>query len=225
MRAWAVWASRRRRIASWPRSARRRPGLDRRSSRMPVGRDAAFEGTPTIYRHESLRALYYPADRTERGANTEPRGHNSHMKAITLNEAGTPPAARDDLPAPTPGSREVLVRVQASSANPVDNSIAAGMLAQMGAEYEYPVTLGRDYAGVVEQVGADVTGYAPGDEVFGFLVHANPTARDGSWAELITVPSDASIARRPTNVDVAAAGAAPLAAITALTAIDALDLS
>jgi NADPH:quinone reductase len=147
------------------------------------------------------------------------------MKAITLNEAGTAPVARDDLPAPTPGPREVLVRVQASSVNPVDNSVAAGMLAQMGVEYEYPVTLGRDYAGVVEQVGADVIEYAPGDEVFGFLVHANPTARDGSWAELITVPADASIGRRPAGVDVATAGAAPLAAITAVTAIDALDLS
>jgi NADPH:quinone reductase len=147
------------------------------------------------------------------------------MKAITLNEAGTPPAAREDLPAPTPGPGEVLVRVQASSVNPVDNSIAAGLLANMGVEYEYPVTLGRDYAGVVEEVGADVTDYAPGDEVFGFLVHANPNARDGSWTEFMTVSADASIARRPANVDVTAAGAAPLAAITALTAIDALDLS
>jgi NADPH:quinone reductase-like Zn-dependent oxidoreductase len=94
----------------------------------------------------------------------------------------------------------------------------------MGVEYEYPVTLGRDYAGVVEQVGADAK-YAAGDEVFGFLVHANPTARDGSWTELLTVSTDASIAHRPMNVDVAAAGAAPLAAITAVTAVDALDLS
>jgi NADPH2:quinone reductase len=147
------------------------------------------------------------------------------MKAVTLNEAGTSPALRDDLPAPTPGPGEVLVRVQASSVNPVDNSIAAGMLAQMGVEYEYPVTLGRDYAGVVEQVGADVTDYASGDEVFGFLLHANPTARDGSWTEFIIVSADASIARRPKNVDVVTAGAAPLAAITAVTAVDALDLS
>jgi NADPH:quinone reductase len=147
------------------------------------------------------------------------------MNAVTLNEAGTSPALRSDLPTPTPGPHEVLVRVQASSVNPVDNSIAAGMLAQMGVEYEYPVTLGRDYAGIVEQVGADVTEYAPGDEVFGFLVHANPTARDGSWTELMTVSSDASIARRPKGIEVEAAGAAPLAAITAVTAIDALDLS
>jgi NADPH:quinone reductase len=147
------------------------------------------------------------------------------MKAITLNGAGTAPAPRDDLATPAPGPGDVLVRVQASSVNPVDNSIATGMLAQMGVEYEYPVTLGRDYAGVVEQVGADVTEYAPGDEVFGFLVHANPTARRGSWTEVITVSADASIARRPTSVDVAAAGAAPLAAVTAVAALDALDLS
>src|SRR4051812_49549141 len=119
------------------------------------------------------------------------------MNAITLNEAGTPPALRDDLPAPTPGPREVLVRVQASSVNPVDHSIAAGMLTQMGVEYEYPVTLGRDYAGIVEQVGGAVRGYQPGDQVFGFLLHANPTARDGAWAELITVTEEQSIAPAP----------------------------
>src|SRR3954447_22258825 len=122
------------------------------------------------------------------------------MNAITLNEAGTSPAARDDLPTPAPGPDEVLVRVQASSVNPVDNSIAAGMLAQMGVEYEYPVILGRDYAGVVEQVGANVTGYGPGDEVFGFLLHANPAAHDGAWAELITVSEDFSIAQVPEGV-------------------------
>src|SRR4051812_46799659 len=147
------------------------------------------------------------------------------MKAVTLDSPDASPAPREDLSAPAPGENEVLVRVNASSVNPVDNSIAAGMLAQMGVQYDYPVTLGRDYAGVVEQVGADVTEYAPGDEVFGFLVHANPTVRAGSWAELITVTAHASIARRPATVDVAAAGAAPLAAITAVTAIDALDLS
>jgi len=78
---------------------------------------------------------------------------------------------------------------------------------------------------VVEQVGADVTGYAAGDDVFGFLLHANPTVHHGSWAEYITVSEDISIAHRPANVDAATAGAAPLAAITALTAIDALALS
>ena len=74
------------------------------------------------------------------------------MKAITLDAFGTP-ALRDDLPAPMPSAGELLVRVQASSVNPVDNAIAAGMLSGMGVEHEFPVTLGRDYAGAVEQVG------------------------------------------------------------------------
>jgi NADPH:quinone reductase len=147
------------------------------------------------------------------------------MKAVTLNAFDTPPALRDHLPAPTLAPNEVLVRVRASSVNPADNGIAAGMLKQMGLEYEFPVILGRDYAGVVEQVGAEVTRYAVGDEVFGFLLHANPTVHDGSWAELIAVPQDMFIGRAPQGVDLATAGAAPLAGIAAIMAIDALDLS
>src|SRR5437763_16864837 len=109
------------------------------------------------------------------------------MKAVTITAFDTPPVLREDLPAPTLGPNEVLVRVHASSVNPVDNGIAAGMLKQMGVEYDLPVILGRDYAGVVEQVGTDVTGYVVGDKVFGFLLHANPTVHQRSWAELITV--------------------------------------
>src|SRR3954462_9018427 len=123
------------------------------------------------------------------------------MRAITLDAPDTQPALREDLPAPTPADNEVLVRVHASSVNPVDGSIAAGLLAGMGVEYEYPVTLGRDYAGVVEQVGAGVSGSKPGDEVFGFVPHANPTAHDGAWAELITLTEGLSIAPVPSGVD------------------------
>jgi NADPH:quinone reductase len=144
------------------------------------------------------------------------------VKAVAITASEMPPAVREDLPAPTPEPDQVLVRVRASSVNPADNSIAGGMLKQMGIEYEFPVILGRDYAGVVEQVGADVTRYSVGDEVFGFVLHANPTVHDGSWAEFIVVPQDTSIAPAPTGVDAAIAGAAPVAGITAITAIDAL---
>jgi NADPH:quinone reductase len=143
------------------------------------------------------------------------------MKAITLDELGTQPALRADLPAPAPGPNEVLVRVGASSVNPVDNAIAAGALADM-VEHEFPITLGRDYAGVVERVGDDVTGFSVGDEVFGFIGAMNPTVHAGSWAELVVVPESVSIARKPDGVDLAAAGAAALAGITAMSAIDAL---
>jgi NADPH2:quinone reductase len=151
-----------------------------------------------------------------------PRGRT--MRAVTLSGFDAPPALRDDLPAPTPAANEVLVRVHASSVNPVDGAIVAGMLRDM-VEHEFPVVLGRDYAGVVEQVGSGVRRYAPGDDVYGFLTYANPTVHDGTWAERIVVPEDTSIARKPEGVDVAAAGAAPLAGISALTAVDALDCS
>src|SRR3954449_6387492 len=98
------------------------------------------------------------------------------MRAVTVDQPDAAPAMREDLPAPSPTENEVLVRVHASSITPVDTSIAAGMLAQMGVEYEYPVVLGRDYAGLVEQTGAAVTDYQPGDQVYGFVLHANPTA-------------------------------------------------
>ena len=144
------------------------------------------------------------------------------MKAVALTSLETPPAVWEDLPKPTPERDQVLVRVRASSVNPADNSISGGMLKQLGIEYEFPVILGRDYAGVVEQVGPDVTRYNVGDEVFGFLLHANPSVREGSWAEFIVVPEDTSVAPAPTGVDAAIAGAAPVAGIAAITAIDAL---
>ena len=147
------------------------------------------------------------------------------MKAVALTDLATPPALREDLPSPTPAPNEVRVHVHASSVNPADNAIASGMLMQMGVEYDFPVILGRDFAGIVEQVGTEVAGYSVGDDVFGFLIHANPTVHDGSWAELISVPQDMFIAPAPEGVDTAAVGAAPLAGIAAMMAIDALELS
>ena len=146
------------------------------------------------------------------------------IRAFALTSFDVPPTLLDDLPEPTPADREVLVRVRASSVNAVDSAIAVGMLTGMF-EHRFPIVLGRDYAGVVEQVGSGVAGYAPGDEVFGFILHADPIVQKGSWAELIAVPDDDFIAHRPPGVDLAAAGAAPLAGITALLVVDALGVS
>ena len=145
------------------------------------------------------------------------------MKAFVLDSFDEPPAVRNDLPQPVPGDNELLVRVRASSVNPVDVHIAAGALKAM-ADYEFPVTIGRDFAGVVEQVGSAVSRYQAGEQVFGFLPHVNPSVHDGSWAKLISVPEDKFVATAPQSVDAAAAGAAPLAGITALATADALQL-
>jgi NADPH:quinone reductase-like Zn-dependent oxidoreductase len=153
------------------------------------------------------------------------------MRAFTLDSFDSPPGLRDNLPTPGVGADGVLVRVQSSSVTPVDAAIAGGVLKGM-AQYAFPVTLGRDYAGVVESVGAEVGRYRKGDEVFGFVRHANPTVHDGSWAEYVVLRSEEmsmaeemSIAAKPAGVDFASAGAAPLAALTALAAKDALRLT
>ena len=146
------------------------------------------------------------------------------MKAITVAQEGAAPAPQDIDEPRAPGADEVVVRVQASSINPLDGGVAAGMLAQMGLPYEYPVTLGRDFAGVVEQVGDGVTGVQVGDQVFGEISAFNPPVRDGAWAERIVV-GEQFFAKTPAGVDTAQAGAAPLVTLTALATVDALELS
>ena len=142
------------------------------------------------------------------------------MKAFTLDRFGAQPSLRDDLGEPYAADSQLLVRVHCSSVNPVDVYIAAGALTEM-AEHEFPVTLGRDFAGVVEQVGASATGYRVGDDVFGFVLHADPRVHSGSWAELIAVADD-RLAAKPRGVGLAEAGAAPLAGLNALAALDSL---
>ena len=145
------------------------------------------------------------------------------MRAFTLDGFESTPGLRDDLPTPSAGTGEVLVRVHASSVNPADAAIASGMLKGM-AGYEFPVTLGRDFAGVIEEVGSEVTRYDVGDEVFGFVLHANPAVHDGSWADYVVIAHD-SVAHVPQGVGLEAVGAAPVAGLTAIAALDALELS
>jgi NADPH:quinone reductase len=145
------------------------------------------------------------------------------MKAITVTQEGAAPALQDVDEPGSPGAGEVVVRVQASSINHLDGGIAAGMLAEM-LPHEYPITLGRDFAGVVEEVGEGVSSVAAGDEVFGEVSAMVPPVHDGAWAERIVV-GEGFFAKKPDGVDTAEAGAAPLAALTALGIVDALELS
>jgi NADPH:quinone reductase-like Zn-dependent oxidoreductase len=145
------------------------------------------------------------------------------MKAITVAQEGAAPAPQDIDEPRAPGGGEVLVRVQASSVNALDGGIAAGMLKEM-LPHEYPITLGRDFAGVVEQVGDGVSSVAAGDEVFGEVSAFAPPVHDGAWTERIVV-SEQVLTKKPAGVDTAQAGAAPVVTLTALTIIDALELS
>jgi NADPH:quinone reductase len=86
------------------------------------------------------------------------------MKAIHVHEFGGPEVLRlEEVPTPQPGPGEVIVRVHAAGVNPVETYIRAGTYARLP---ELPYTPGNDGAGVVEQIGADVTEFRPGDRVY-----------------------------------------------------------
>ena len=86
------------------------------------------------------------------------------MKAIRVHEFGGPEVlALEEVPTPKPGPGEVLVRMHASGVNPVETYIRAGKYARLP---ELPYTPGNDGAGVIEQPGAEVTEFKPGDRVY-----------------------------------------------------------
>lgn len=86
------------------------------------------------------------------------------MKAITLNSFGGPDAFElREVPKPAPGAGQVLVRVHATSINPLDYQVRRGDYPDL---VPLPAITGHDVSGVVEEIGAGVTAFAPGDEVW-----------------------------------------------------------
>ena len=138
------------------------------------------------------------------------------MKAFVLGSYGS--SDHLDLTAvdtPVPAADEVLVRVRATSVNPYDwhhmrgePRIARMMPGTLGLRAPKLRILGCDMAGQVEAVGADVTGFRPGDDVFALL-------EQGGFAEYVSVP-ERLLARKPGNLSYEQAAAVPMAATTAL---------
>ncbi len=120
-----------------------------------------------------------------------------------------------DIEKPKPAEGQLLVKVHAASVNPYDWHYMRGSpyIMRLGSGIGKPqdTRLGVDFAGTVVAIGAGVTRYAPGDEVFG--------GSDGAFAEYVTVREDGAIARKPANVTFEQAAAVPIAAITALQAL------
>jgi NADPH:quinone reductase-like Zn-dependent oxidoreductase len=114
-----------------------------------------------------------------------------------------------------PGKEEVMVEVKAAGINPGEASIRKGLLAD-----RFPATFpsgeGSDLAGVVKEVGIDVTGFAPGDEVLGWSWDRS------SQAELCVVPAEQLISK-PTGLSWEAAGALYVVGVTAFAAVRAVD--
>ncbi len=141
------------------------------------------------------------------------------MRAVAVPEAGASPAVVD-IPIPSPGAGEVLVKVRASSVNGFDVAVAAGMLQGM-MEHRYPVVLGKDFAGTVEAVGDGASRFAPGDEVFGVVM--KPYLGDGGWGEHLVVGEQHGIAAVPAALDATQAGVLGLAGTAGLQAVETLS--
>ncbi|MEG3936614.1 NAD(P)-dependent alcohol dehydrogenase [Microcoleus sp. S36b_A3] len=133
------------------------------------------------------------------------------MKAVAFDRYGSAEELQyRELEKPIAKSNEFLVRVRASSVNPVDWKIRQGHL-QLLTGYNFPRIVGSDISGVVVEVGREVTKFQPGDEVYTFL---NPI-NGGACAEYAVVPeSDAAF--KPKNITHAEAAAVPIAGLTAL---------
>ncbi|MDF2389071.1 NADP-dependent oxidoreductase [Nostoc ellipsosporum NOK] len=131
------------------------------------------------------------------------------MRAVIQNSLGGPEVlVMSDQPDPSPRAGEVLVRVKAAGINPVDGAVRAGHYPLLG---EPPFILGWDISGTVEALGAGVTGFKVGEEVFGMPRFPKQAA---AYAELAAVPAD-EIAPKPKGADHIQAGALPLAGLTA----------
>ncbi|WP_203715333.1 zinc-dependent alcohol dehydrogenase family protein [Asanoa siamensis] len=130
-----------------------------------------------------------------------------------LREFGGP-LALAEIARPVAGPGQVLVRVTASGVNPLDTKIRAGRAAH--ARVHPPAVLGMDLAGVVAEVGAGVTGFAPGDEVYGLTGGVGDL--QGSLAEYAAVDARL-LARKPESLTPREAGALPLAVVTSWEAL------
>ena len=91
------------------------------------------------------------------------------MKAVVFEEYGDSSVLKlTELPTPAISAEQVLIKVKTATVNPIDWRIRSGGLARF-IECDFPVVPGREVAGVVDQVGAEVTNFKVGDQVYGFL--------------------------------------------------------
>jgi NADPH:quinone reductase-like Zn-dependent oxidoreductase len=132
------------------------------------------------------------------------------MKTVRLLEYGGQ-LVFNDVPTPTIARDEILVKIKSTAVNHLDLVKASGMARQI-LPINLPWIPGHEFSGVVEQIGRDVAGYAPGDAVFA----ANETG--GAYAEYLAV-KPAVIAKKPSNLSCEEAASVPVAAQTAWQAL------
>ncbi len=132
------------------------------------------------------------------------------MRAARIHAYGDASQFRvEDAPDPVAGDGDVLIRVVASSVNPIDFKMRGGVL-RRGAPRKMPTILGMDVSGVVEQVGAGVTRFRVGDAVYSSPSHK----RNGTYAEKVVIKAS-EVAHKPASLTHDEAASLPLVGLTA----------
>lgn len=135
------------------------------------------------------------------------------MKAMVIDRYGKVPMRLAEMHTPEMGEYEVLAEIHAASINPVDFKIRDGKV-KLLVKYKMPLILGNDFSGVVAKVGAKVTRFKVGDEIY-----ARPRkSKIGTFAEYIAIHED-DIALKPKNLSFEEAASIPLVGLTSYQAL------
>jgi NADPH:quinone reductase-like Zn-dependent oxidoreductase len=142
------------------------------------------------------------------------------MKAVRIHKYGGPRVLTyEDAPQPEPKEDELLIRIHATSVNPVDWQIRSGKRWKL--KRPFSLILGLDVSGVVEAVGSGVANFKAGDAVFGMT----NIRKGGAYAKYVTAPAE-NFSHKPCSLDHIQAAALPVVALTAWQALfDAGELS
>lgn len=136
------------------------------------------------------------------------------MKAAVLEEFNGKLIIKD-IEKPKVGEGKVLVKVKAAGINPVDQKLSEGYMKD-NIPHDFPIVLGWDLAGVVEECGHGAARFRKGEEVYAYA--RRPVLKEGTFAEYIALP-ESYLSKKPINISFEEAGAIPLAGLTAYQSI------
>ena len=138
------------------------------------------------------------------------------MKAVIINEYGGREKLiySEDIPKPEVKEGEVLVRIKAAAVNPVDYKIREGIRRNL--PYNFPIILGWDMAGIIEDRGFAARRFQIGESVYAYA--RRPIVEMGTYAEYIAIP-ECYLAKKPRNLSFEEAASVPLAGLTAYQAL------
>ncbi|MFH5780042.1 NADP-dependent oxidoreductase [Bacillus sp. Gen3] len=135
------------------------------------------------------------------------------MRAMVIDRYGKFPMRLAEMPTPEIGEYEVLAEIHAASINPIDFKLRDGKV-KLLVKYKMPLILGNDFSGVVAKIGAKVTRFKVGDEIYG----RPRKSKIGTFAEYIAIHED-DIALKPKNLSFEEAASIPLVGLTSYQAL------